>query len=64
MMIGAARLTLAAKLAPVSYLEIVRASCIGVFVFVEVPTPVTVLWTLIVVGVCLANVMTSQCSDA
>ena len=41
MMIGAARLTPAAKLAPVSYLEIVRADCIGVFVFAEVPTPGT-----------------------
>ena len=64
MMIGAARLTPAAKLAPVSYLEIVNASCIGVFVFPEVPTPVTILGMLIVVGVCLANVMTSRCSDA
>ena len=64
MMIGAARLTPAAKLAPVSYLEIVSASCIGVFVFAEMLTPGTILGMLIVVGVCLANVMTSRRSDA
>lgn len=64
MMIGDARLTPAAKLAPVSYLEIVSASCIGVFVFAEMLTPGTILGMLIVVGVCLANVMTSRRSDA
>ena len=64
MMIGAARLTPAAKLAPVSYLEIVNSSCIGVFVFAEMLTPGTIVGVLIVVGVCLANVMTSRRSDA
>ena len=64
MIIGAGRLTPAAKLAPVSYLEIVSASCIGVFVFAEVPPPVTILGMLFVVNVCLANVMKSRCSDA
>ena len=63
MMIGAARLTPAAKLAPVSYLKIVSASCIGVFVFAELPTPATILGMLIVVGVYLANVMISRCRD-
>ena len=64
MMIGAARLTPAAKRAPVSYLEIASASCINVLVFAEMPTPGTILGMLTVVGVCLANVMTSWLSNA
>jgi drug/metabolite transporter (DMT)-like permease len=64
MMIVAASLMPAVKLAPVSYFEIVSASCTDVFVFAEVATPGTILRMLIVVGVCLANVITSRRSDA
>ena len=59
MMIGAARLAPAAKLVPISYLEIVSASCIGVFVFAEILSPSTIIGMVIIVGVCLANVMTT-----
>ena len=64
MMIGAARLTPAAKLVPVSYFEIVSASCIGVFVFAEMLTPGTIHGRLMVFDACMANVMTSRRSDA
>ena len=64
MMIGAARLTPAANLAPVSYLGIVSASCIGVFAFAEMLAPGTIPGVLIVVGVRPANVMTSRRSHA
>ncbi len=64
MMVSAARLTPTAKLAPVSYLEIVSASCISVFIFAEMLTPSTIPGILIVAGVCLANVMTSRHTNA
>lgn len=60
MMINAARLTPAAKLAPISYLEIVSASFIGVFVFAEILAPSTIMGMVIIVSVCLANVMTAE----
>ena len=63
-MVDATSLTPNAKLAPVSYLEIVSASCIGVFIFALMLTPGKILRIIIVVCVCLTNVMTSRRSNA
>ncbi|NCF48986.1 MAG: EamA family transporter [Bacteroidetes bacterium] len=57
MMISAARLAPAVKIAPASYLEIASAALIGTFVFGEILDFITCVGIAVIVAVCLANAL-------